>query len=310
MKHLALAGAAVVLLSGCGDGGEQYQKEAEGLRSEVQQLHSRLVASESRIKALESENAVLKESPHVLLAAVREFVDKKQETEARSAVDAMARRYPDAIETATARKLFSAMVSEREAKEKEAARLVALGFKGLPVKAAFTGESSSVNLSSAKIGGVWKFNDHDDEYEYRNPERGAQYVTAQVTYSSSQKDPDLLAMAVYSARDGRLKRLGTMKFELVKWESYATFLGNYHDSGNDFAHSEKVRFSMGLQIQNEELVKPVYIVASRKGCASRIADRFGNPPVKYSISSCNTLPSELTLGDFEGNEYGILKRFD
>lgn len=310
MKRAMLVGVTAVLLNGCGDSGEKYRHEAEGLRSDVQQLQSRLALAEGRLKELETENTTLKESPYVLLANVRSFVEKGQEPEAKSAVDVLSRRYPDSAEALAARNIFSAMVSKRETKEKESARLAALGFKGLPVSSVFVGDTSSVNMVSAKVGGTWRFNDHGNEYEYREPERGAQYVTAQVTYSSKQKDPNLLAMAVYSARDGKLKQLGQMGFEFVKWESYATFLGNYHDSGNDFSHSEKIRFSMGVQVQKEELIKPLYIIAAKKGCASRSSDRFGRPPVQYLTYSCQTLPSELTVADFAGGNYGILKRFD
>ncbi|VVO17129.1 hypothetical protein [Pseudomonas fluorescens] len=311
MKRLMVAGiTGAVLLSGCGDGGEKYRKDAAQLRSGIEQLRSQLSLANNRVKELESENLQLKQSPHLLLVNVREAIAHKNESDVSAAVDALRNKYPDSPESALATKLLNNLVSERETKEKELARLAASGFKGIPVKNTFIGTSTSVNLLSAKLGGRWQYNDHGDEYEYRNAERGAQYVTAQVTYSSKEKDPSLMAMAVYAPRDGKLKRLGEMGFEFVKWESYATFLGNYHDSGNDFAHSEKIRFSMGVQVQNEEVVKPLYIIAARKECANRREDRFGNPPVKYVTYSCQALPSELNLNDFSSGEYGVVKRFD
>ncbi|CAI8800654.1 Lipoprotein [Pseudomonas sp. IT-P74] len=311
MKRLIVAGiTGVVLLSGCGDGGEKYRKEAAELRSGIEDLRTQLSLASNRVKELESENLRLKQTPHLLFANVREALDRKNETEVGAAVNALKSKYPDSPETAQASKLLNNMISERQAKEKETEKLAALGFKGIPVQNTFTGTSSAINLLSAKLGGRWQFNDHGDEYEYRDAERGAQYVTAQVTYSSKEKDPSLMAMAVYAPRDGKLKRLGEMGFEFVKWESFATFLGNYHDSGNDFAHSEKIRFSMGVQVQNDEVVKPLYIIAAKKGCANRDEDRFGRPPVKYVTYSCQSLPTELSLNDFTSGEYGVVKRFD
>ena len=109
---------------------------------------------------------------------------------------------------------------------------------------------------------------------------------------------------------GELKRVGVMGFEFVSWKNYATFLGNYHDTGNDFANSERIRFSMGLQVKNEDLSKPLYLVAAKTGCADRSEDRFGNPPVKYYTYSCNSFPDVLSVEDFSKGELGIIKRLD
>lgn len=311
MKYpILIVMATVVLLSGCGDGGEQFKKDADKLRSENIGLRADLDVANGKLKLLESENFTLKQTPLVMLGSVRELIVANDENKAQEALDQLIARHPDSSEVVTGRKLLADAVKERESREKEKARIASLGFKAIPVKNSFAGNSSTVNLQSAQLGGTWKFNDHGDSYEYRTADRGSKYVIAQVVYSSRENSPKLLPLAVYSTVGGKLKKLGVMGFEFVSWQSFATFLGNYHDGGNDFANSERIRFAMGLQIKNEDISKPLYIVGGKTGCAERSEDRFGNPPVNYSIYSCESFPQELTVEDFTKGELGIVKRFD
>lgn len=309
MRSVWIAALMAVALTGCVDE-EKYKREVSALKGDMGSLRTELASAQAKISKLEAENAELKITPAVLLSSLRTSIDGKNEQQAQQALSALTTKYPDSPEAATGKKLLAALISEREAREKEAARIAALGLKAIPVKPTFAGNSSSVVVQSAQIAGIWRFNDYGDEYRYRDAERGNKYVTAQVTYSSEDKDPKLLPMAVYASEGGALKRIGVMGYEFTRWESFATFLGNYHDTGNDFAHSERIRFSMGLQVPITEITKPVFIVAAKGGCAERSEDRFGNPPVRYMNYACNQLPQRLTAQDFTTGDYGVLKRFD
>ncbi|MEB6589337.1 MULTISPECIES: hypothetical protein [Pseudomonas] len=311
MRNGLLVSCVALSLSGCGDGGEVYKKQAESLRADVKSLQAEVSAAKGRIARLEQENAALKETPPVLLAEVRKAVDAGDEPTAKAALGSLTSRYPDSPEAAIGNGLLQKMVKDREAKEQEERRLAALGMKAIPVKASFTADDSAVSLQSAQVAGQWSFNDYGDQYEYRSAERGSRYITAKVTYSSKSKDPRLAPLIVYASNGGELKRLGVMGFEFVSWSSYATFLGNYHDDANDFAHKASIRFSMGLQVPNEAIIKPLYIVASSSGCADRSSNRFGNPPVSYSTYSCDqAAPAVLRANDFKEGKFGIVKRID
>lgn len=311
MRKDLLFSCLALSLTGCGDGGEVYKKEAEGLRSDVESLQAEITAAKGKIAKLEQENTALKETPTVLLAQVRRASDSEDEAATRVALASLTSRYPDSAEAETGSSFLQEMVKDREAKEKEAHQLAALGMKAIPVKASFEADDSSVSLQSAQITDQWSFNNHGDEYEYRSAERGSKYITAKVTYSSKSKDPRLAPFVVYASNGGELKRLGVMGFEFVSWSSYATFLGNYHDDANDFAHKPSIRFSLGLQVPNEAITKPLYIVASSSGCADRSSDRFGNPPVSYSTYSCDqSAPNVLRAGDFKDGRFSIVKRID
>lgn len=311
MRNDLVAACLALSLTGCGDGGEMYKKQAESLRSDVESLQAEVKAAQSKIAQLEQENTILKETPPLLLTQVRKAIDSGDEAKAKEALGSLTSRYADSAEAATGSSLVQKMVKDREAKEQEERRLAALGIKTIPVNGTFAAGDSAVALQSAQIAGQWSFNDHGDEYEYRSAERGSRYITAKVTYSSKSKDPLLAPLIVYVANGSELKRLGVMGFEFVRWSSYATFLGNYHDDANDFAHTASIRFSMGLQVQNEAITKPLYIVASSTGCADRSSDRFGKPPVSYSTYSCEkAAPEILRASDFKDGRFGIVKRID
>lgn len=298
-------------LTACGDGGEAHKKQAESLRAQVASLEADISAAKGRITQLEKENSILKETPSVLLAQVRKAVNSADEAAAKTALISLTARFADSAEVSTGNGLVLKMVKDRESKEQEARRLAALGMKAIPVKGSFTADDSTVSLQSAQIADQWSFNDHGGEYEYRSAERGSRYITARVSYSSKSKDPRLAPLIVYAANGGELKRLGIMGFEFVRWSSYATFLGNYHDTANDFAHTANIRFSMGLQIPTDAITKPLYIVASSSGCSDRSSDRFGNPPVSYSTYGCDkAAPDVLHASDFKEGRFGIVKRID
>jgi hypothetical protein len=307
---LILACCAVPL-AGCGNDAEKYKQQAASLHSAVEALQREVAASQSKITRLEEENKLLKETSSVLLAQVKKAADSGDEAALKNSLALLTSRYPDSPEAAAGTGLLQNMVKDREAMEQEERRLAALGMKAIPVKTTFTADDSAVALQSAQIGSQWSFNDHGGEYEYRTSERGSRYITASVAYSSKSKDPKLAPLIVYASNGGELKRLGVMGFEFVRWSSYATFLGNYHDDGNDFAHTARIRFTMGLQVENGAISKPLYIVASSIGCAERSTDRFGNPPVRYMTYSCDkAAPDVLHASDFKDGRFGIVKRID
>lgn len=266
-KDLLVACCLTLTLTGCGDGGERYKKQAESLSADVKSLQAKISAAKARITQLEQENASLKETPGVLLAQVRKAVDAQDESASKAALASLTSHFADSPEASIGSGLLQKMLKDREAKE--------------------------------------------HEYEYRSAERGSRYITANVTYSSKSKDPRLAPLIVYASNGGELKRLGVMGFEFVSWSSYATFLGNYHDNANDFAHKASIRFSMGLQVPNDSIAKPLYIVASSSGCADRHSDRFGRPPVSYATYSCDqSAPGVLRAADFKEGRFGIVKRID
>lgn len=311
MKKFAVL-LPLLVLAACGDEAKlaQKQQEIEKLEAEITKVRAELNDAGSKIRQIEAENADLKRTPQAMLLAVKSAIDKADDAGVEQAKAALLTKFPDTPEASSAKNLVSGMVAARVAKEKEDAQLKALGFKAIPVNSSFASDNVAVTLGAAKIGNQWNFNDYGSGSEYRDAERGSSYVTAQVTFSSKIKDPNLLPLGVYTSNGGELKRLGIMGYEFTRWKDYGTFLGNYHDFGNDFSHTERIRFSMGLQVSKEDISKPLYIVAAKGACASKSENRFGNPPIRYSAASCVVPPEKLTIESFSSGQFGVLKRID
>jgi hypothetical protein len=110
-------------------------------------------------------------------------------------------------------------------------------------------------------------------------------------------------------QNGVLNLLGTLEYRFVRWEDYATYLGNNADYGNDFAHTKTIRFSAGIQVSNDDINdKAVFLVIKKVNCFTRRNDRFGNPPVSYVEQECGAR-QQLGIDDFE-KEYEVVKVFN
>jgi len=125
--------------------------------------------------------------------------------------------------------------------------------------------------------------------------------------TSSSHDPNLPEIAVYSISGDKMNFVGTFDTEFARWSDYGSYLGNYHDSRNDFSKVSTVAFKLGVQINTSKLSKPYAIVIMKKNCLSYYYDRYRNPPISYVGTA--GYPSTLSLSDFK-NKYVIIKKYN
>jgi len=130
---------------------------------------------------------------------------------------------------------------------------------------------------------------YEGQWRYNSSERGNIFITCSILISSKSKDPSLPIICLF-ALDGKALRLkGTFDYNFSEWENYGTYLGNNADYGNDFAHTEKIRFDIGVEVDKNEIKdKQLYILAKNDACVIRNEDRFQEPAVKYDSESCVT----------------------
>ena len=166
---------------------------------------------------------------------------------------------------------------------------------------------NTIVLSGISVGNRFIFDAYDDRWFYRDADRGSKYVTMQMAVTSTSHDPNLPQFAVYLISGGTMKLIREFDTEYARWRDYGAYLGNYHDSTNDFAKVSTVKFKLGAQVDNESLSKPYAIVLMKKNVLYSHYDRFANPPCSY-IGSAN-YPSSLSLDDFK-SKYAIVKRFN
>lgn len=302
VSKILVATALAVALSGCGKQAATSEETSESL------LAAQVVELKAENTRLKAENAELRITPTALLAEVTKSVQRRNLAEAESVLAKLSAKFPDSGEAQSAAKLVGQLRSEEAKQLQEAARLAALGFKGLPITAKLTNADSTLQLRSAATSSRWIFDAYGNEWRYIEAEKGTTFITAKVTVSSEDKDPRLMGMAAYVAVGAQLKRVGSFEYRFARWDDYASYLGNDADYRNDFAHSSNIPFSLAATVNRDELKGDIYLVATKEGCFTRSEDRFKNPPVWYYSSSCASLPSTLSLSDFNRDDLAVLKR--
>lgn len=274
-----------------------YPGELEVLRAEVMRLRA--------------ENAQLRQSPAVLAAEVESAVKAEDAEKAKAALKRLTDRYPLSAETAEAGKRVDALVARQRAAQEAAKKVAALGFKALRTSPYFGHGDTSMGLTATGVVRRWSFDWHGDGWKYLDAEKGRKFVTATVTVSSRSKDPLLYGIGAYVANGATLTHVGKVRYRFIRWRDYGSFLGTQADFRNDFAHSSRIPFSIGVSVADEELRRrPLYLVATREGCHRRLYERFGQPPIQYVPGNCNSLKPTLTIADFKDGSLAVIKRLD
>lgn len=274
--------------------------------SEIINENEQLKAEISRVKA---ENVELSSSAQMLLSKIDVAAKAADLQQAEEVLKKLVGKFPGSQEAKSAAAIVDALVLKKSTDELEAKRVLALGFKELKVNSTFGGETS-ITLSSVKIAKNWIFDVSDIQSFQKESERGAQFVTAEVAAKSKSKKPSLLGIGVYIEDGNTLHLIGKMEYRFAKWESWGSYMGVYADYGNDFAHSSTVRFSAGVEIKDELIKKPLYIVATKEGCQELEKRILVYPSIYYSPNSCESLSETLTLDSFKDGALSVLKRIE
>lgn len=131
------------------------------------------------------------------------------------------------------------------------------------------------------ITNKWIVDRYDDTYHYREAERDMVYITSDLTIKSKSKNPQLPRILLLSEELGVINRIGVFDYEFYRWTSHGTYIGLYHDSKNDFAFSEKVKFTVGIQIDKSLLSKNLAIAVTPETHFRRVNKLSGNPEIGY-----------------------------
>lgn len=312
MRRIITASAvATVTLAACVDTTEtqRLKEQVQSLRSDLDRAIRASASFEAQIEQLAREKVSLQATidelsmtAPILLEGVSKYAAAGDLVNARTASEVLKKKFPQSQAAKDGQKIVDQLNLKIVQHEEEAKRLAALGFKALKATGLITTGSTKVVVGVPTVAATFVFDRYDDTYHYQNPDRGHRYIVAsmKVTAAKDIHDPKLPGIALYSANGSNLRKLQDFDVRLARWEDYATYLGNYSDSRNDFAKNATVLFSIGAAIANEDLKKrPLYMVATTEGCVERSYARFNNPPVSY-YGSCSDLAGTLTLDDFFG----------
>lgn len=315
-----VAGVGLVLLAGCSDGKIQDLERSvseltvsvTSLTAENAKLKGQLAGAVKSKEALEKQVAELSLTAPMLLKQATGAAASDDMAGARDALDSLASRFPGTAEHKAAVIVLEGLNKKEKEKQEEAKRLAAMGFKALK-PGAFQTDSVKVSLGSPRTG-EFVFDRYGDSYHYLDPDRDHKYFVATllVTAGKGIVDPALPGMALYWADGNRLRKLGDFTFRLSSWSDYATYLGNYPDSRNDFSKTATVKFEVGVEALASDLARrPLYLVAEKTGCLKRREARFDRPPVSYR-GACLALTENLSLDDFTdtASKITLVRRID
>ena len=90
--------------------------------------------------------------------------------------------------------------------------------------------------------------------------------------------------------------------KFYSWSSYGAYLGNYHDSKNDFSKRNTINFTAGAQMEKSNNKRIIF--TNGEECYACGGGGY-QPPVAYYGSQCSQIKKELTVEDFVDNHQVI-----
>lgn len=266
-----------------------------------------LSAVRNELKEAKSKIELLGYPADQRLQKAKDLLEAGELDKANAEVKLLKSLFPNSPEASSSNVLLAKIEELKEAKRKEEERIKALGFKAITEQTTVKIDYNTVTFSNISIGKNYIHDSYDDRYFYNDADRGCKYVSVLMSVKSEDHNPNMPQLAVYTIQGDKMSLEGCFRTEFNRWEDYATYLGNYHDSHNDFAKVNTVKFKLGLQVSDEILVNPYAIVLMKKNVLTRQYDRFRNPPVYYNGDA--DYPSTLSLESFN-SKYVLIKRFN
>ncbi len=279
----------IFIISSCG---ENTQNNTSEFKADIDSV----AILKQHVAELQKEIELLKYPANQRLASIKEDISNDNLDKALSSISNLENLFPDSPEAKLCPDLRSQISNKKEELRKEQERLEALGFKALSVKNTITIGYNTISLSNISVGNKFVFDAYEDRWFYRDADRGNRYVTMAMAVKSSSKNPELPQFAVYTIAGKTMSLESTFKTEYARWSDYGSYLGNYHDSKNDFAKVSTVYFKLGCEVSENVVKGPYAIVVKNENVLTENYDRFKNPPQYWTGSA--SYPQTLSIEDF------------
>ncbi|MBP5477871.1 MAG: hypothetical protein J6Y15_00725 [Bacteroidaceae bacterium] len=241
------------------------------------------------------------------MADINECVKNEEFKLAKKKIAELKKLFPTSVEAKSCLSVESDIEKKEAIKKAEQERLKALGFKALKAKTVFTIDYNTITLSSINIGTTFTCDAYGSGYHYIKADRGEKYVMAAMSIKSTVNYPKIPEFKIYTISGDEMEYETSFLTNFARWESYGTYLGNYHDNSNDFSKVSTVRFKIYADISDEIARRPFAIVCEKENTLSRKEDRYSNPPVSYGGGSLGKV--RLKIKDFE-KDYILVKLFN
>ncbi|WP_157421939.1 hypothetical protein [Acidovorax sp. Root219] len=307
---LAIAG-----LQGCGPNIDdarlkKSQDENVELKKQIALLTQERDSISKERNDLKDQVKKLSQTPGNLMGELTALVNQGKIDEAQKALGVLQFEFPKSPESAQAYRLVTELRAKIEKQQEQARQLEALGFKALKPSSLTDTNAVKVTMSAPTLAKQFVFDRYDGYYHFRTADRDTKFVVANLSATAKKgvTDPELPGYAIYRPDGKTLRKIADFSVEFSRWGDYGSYLGNHHDTGNDFAKTSTITFAIGAQVTDEYLgTKPLYIVSTAGGCMKRRYDRFSNPPVSYS-GYCSELADVLSQDDLA--KLTLVRRID
>lgn len=241
------------------------------------------------------------------LIKIKSLIAEDCFADAKNEISDLETLFPNSKEAKEAQSLRYSISAKEEAIRAEQERIQALGFKAIKAKTSFQIDYNNIILSNISIGKQFSYDSYGDYYFVSTADRGNRYVTASMSVTSSSTNPKLPQFAIYSIYGKQMKYQGRFTTKFARWEDYGTYLGNYHDNGNDFAKVSTVKFKIGVEVSTWVALDPFAIVVKKSNELELAYDRYSDPPMSYEGSV--DYPDTLTMSNFE-ESYILVKLYN
>ena len=305
MKRNTFYVIVCILLVSCS--GSSSKKDLNELKQRVDSLQKVADVQRTIITALKDSVSVLAFPADQRLLKIKELVASEDYSNAKTQIVQLKNIFPNSFEASACKELETIIATKEAAKEAEAERLKSLGFKALSAKTSFTIGYNTMTLSRFSIGTQFVYDAYDDSWFYSTADRGNKYITASMSIKSTDKDPNIPEFAVYSVTGDKMKFVERFQTRYARWRDYGAYLGNYHDTSNDFAKVSTVKFKLGAEVSDDVILKAFAIVCKKENGLTSAYDRFDNPPKSWVGSV--SYPSTLSVSDFE-SDYVLVKLYN
>lgn len=307
MKKLYLLTSIALLFASCDN--NAIKQEIVQLKNQVDSLVQVNNSQASLIASMRDSITVLSYPADQRLSTINKLISDELFDKARLEISNLKKIFPNSKEASNIDQLLVKVNNLEKKKEAEIQRIKALGFKAIKPETSITIDYNKVAFSIT-TSNVFTFDSYGATYFYRDADRGYKYVTGTMTVTSSSKYPDIPEPQLYEIVGDKMVKSSSFDTRFARWSDYGSYLGNYHDSGNDFRKTSTIRFKVGAHIDAEIInKKPVAVVLKHENILSREENDINNPPVSYT-GGYGKYPSELRLEDFTKGDYHVVKYFN
>lgn len=298
MKRFIIVLGTLFMLIGCENYSAQYK-----------QTQIELSQARDSIKMLTATIEALSYPANQRMAKINSLIKEGKYDSATTELNKLVSLFPNSPEAKMEPTLTSKIDAGIKAKLAEEKRIKALGFKALKDYSTVSCGNVKAVFSNVSIGTIFTFDSYGDEYHYRRADKNNRYVTASMSISSQDNNPNLPQCAIYIVDGESLTYIESLTTRFSRWDDYGSYLGNYADYNNDFSKVNTVRFKIGAEILTDYSRRPFILVMKKENALRRSYDSYGSPEISYK--GYVDFKATLSIEDFSADgQYVSIKRFN